>query len=213
MIKNFLFPTVLLVFASLGATARTVPVPAQGATIVIPDDWTLLKRPGVVLVASAPGETAALGILVSANHELRQAATPDDIEAMKQGLLAKAAKQGVPLHVIDAGPRQINGVPAGFVQTEQDFPGGHVIYSRAYDLAADGKLFLLTLDATDKRTDPALQAMAESFRFNRPPEVPGPSDFFVHRLGEIGGVVLLLGLAAYLTRLGLQWRRKATETT
>ena len=202
--KMSLFPALFLALAPLGAAANTVPVPSQGASIAIPDDWTVLKRPNVVLVAAAPGETAALGILVSANHDLRQVDSPAAIDGIKQGLQDKAAQEGASLKVIEAGPRVLNGVPAGFLQTEQDLPGGRVIYNRTYHLAANGKLFLLTLDAKDKGSDPVLQQIAESFRFDRPPELPGPSDFFVHRLGEICGVVLLLGLAAFLIRVAIR---------
>ena len=59
------FPLLLLCFALSAPTlaAKTIPVRGQGFSITIPDDWTVVKRPNVVLVAAAPGQTTALGIL------------------------------------------------------------------------------------------------------------------------------------------------------
>ena len=60
---------------------------------------------------------------------------------------------------------------------------------------------MLTFDARDPHQDGALATIAGSFRFDQPPELPGPNDFVVHRMGEVGGSLLILGLAVFLIRL------------
>jgi hypothetical protein len=197
-------PIFLLLFAATAWSvgAKTIPVPGQGASLTIPDDWTVTKRPNVVLFATAPGETAALGILVSANGDQRQADTVDFIRGMAQEITDRAKANGTAITFIDAGPKVLNGVPAGFVQSQQTYPDPdhQVIYSRTYTLAANGKFYRLSLDTRDPREDPALVVIAESFRFAPPPQVPGPNDFIVHRIGELAGIALILGALVFFFR-------------
>jgi hypothetical protein len=191
----------VLALAAPGAFANTVPIPGQGATITIPDDWTLMKRPDTVLVAAAPGEVTALGVVVVSNlHEW----SVDDtayLQAMEQGYLDKAKKDGSTVKVTDAAILHINGVPAAFVETEQLFPGNRTLYSQAYNVAANGKYLVITLDTRDPFMEPTLKKIAQSLHFDQSPQLPGPFVFLIHRLGEIGGVIVLLAVAAWGLRL------------
>jgi hypothetical protein len=191
----------VLALAAPGAFANTVPIPGQGASITIPDDWTLMKRPNTVLVAAAPGEVTALGILVASNlHEL-SVEDPNYLGAMEQGYLEKAKKDGSSVKVTDAGLRHLNGVPAAFVETEQLFPGNRTLYSQAYNVAANGKFLAITLDTRDPYMEPTLQKIAGSLHFDQAPQLPGPAVFLIHRLGEIGGVIVILAFTAWGLRL------------
>jgi hypothetical protein len=190
----------LLAVTIWSAGAKTVPLPGQGASLTIPDDWTVVKRPNVVLFATAPGETAALGVLVSGNDDKRQVDTVDFIHGMAQGIVDEAKANGTAITVLDAGPKVLNGVPAGFVETQQTYPNHQTIYSLAYTMAANDKFYRLSLDTRDPRENPALEEVAASFRFAPPAQVPGPNDFVVHRIGEIAGIVLILGVLIFFFR-------------
>ena len=154
----------------------------------------------MLVVAAAPGDLSALGIIVSSNGSQRQADTPDFIRGMTQGIVDKAQAGGSTIKVIDAGPKMLNGVPAAFVQTQQTYPNHQTIYSRAYTVAANGRFYRLSLDTNDPKQDPVLEGIAESFRFAPPPQIPGPNDFIVHRVGEMVGVVLILGVVIFFFR-------------
>jgi hypothetical protein len=194
-----ILPVVLFALAltSSGAFANTVPIPGQGASITIPDDWTLTKHPDTVLVATSPGQVTALGIVVASNLHEMSVDDPVYIVAMEQGYMDKAKKEGSSVKVTDAGVRHLNGVPAAFVETEQVFPGDRTLYSQAYNVGANGKI----LDTRDPYMEPSLPKIAESLHFDQPPQLPGPDVFLIHRLGEVGGVIVLLSFAAWGLRL------------
>lgn len=190
----------LLAVTAWSADAKTIPLPGQGANLTIPDDWVVTKRPNVVLFATAPGETAALGLLVSTNSDQHQVNTVEFIRGMAKGIVDKAKANGTTVTILDAGPKVLNEVPAGFVETQQTYPDHQTIYSLAYTLAANGKFYRLSLDTRDAHETPALEEIAASFRFAPPAQVPGPNDFLVHRIGEIVGIALIVGVLIFFLR-------------
>lgn len=192
-----------LALTSIGVAANTVPVSGEGVSITIPDDWVLLNRPDLALVAAAPGETTALGITVKANDDHLRVDNSRYFVDLERDLLEKSAKSGTSIKIIDSGPRNLDGVPAAFMESEEVFPGNLTVYDLVYHLAANGKFYHLTLDTRDSFQVPALEKIAESLRFDHPPVIPPlpvTSNFIEHRLMEITGVVLVVGLAVWIIR-------------
>lgn len=196
-----------LALTSIEAAANTVPVPGEGVSITIPDDWVLLNRPDLALVAAAPGETTALGITVKSNNDHLRVDNSRYFVDLERDLLEKSAKSGTSIKIIDSGPRNLNGVPAAFMESEEVFSGNMTVYDLVYHLAANGKFYHLTLDTRDSFQVPALEKIAESLRFDHPPAIPPLSatpHFIEHRLMEIAGVVLVLVVVVWIIRRLIQ---------
>ncbi len=69
--------------------------------------------------------------------------------------------------------------------------------ARNYQLAANGKLYLLTLRTVDAAADADLQSIANSFRFASPPVLPtpqAPAHRIRYYLMAAAAVVVLVGL-------------------
>jgi hypothetical protein len=201
------FPALLLIFvlSALGAGAKTVPLPGAGASITLPDDWKVLDRPNVVFVAAAPGETTALGVTIARHPSNKWVNNPIFILEIQDAYMKRAAKNGASVKVVESGTKSINGVPAAYVDVEMTFSGNRTIYSQEYDIAANGKLFVLTFDTRDAFAVPVLEKIADSFRFDKPPQFPAPINILASRIEEVAGTVvgfaLLIALALWIRKM------------
>jgi hypothetical protein len=202
-----IFPVLLSILAlsAIGVLAKTVPVPGEGASITIPDDWSVLDRPHLAFVAAAPGETTALAIVIAPYTSPKWVNDPIYILEMQDAILKRALKNRATVKIIDSGAKAINGVPTAYVQVEQTFSGNRIIYSQEYDIAANGKLYALNFDTRDTFVAPALEKIADSFRFDKPPAFPAPVDYMRQRIEEVAATVVAFMLFVAL----LVWISKA----
>jgi hypothetical protein len=130
-------------------------------------------------------------------------AVTDDriIAGMKKGMIAKAASQGQQTEITAEGPVTVNGVPSYVLQSKTLLPNSKIVYVRSYPIAANGKLYLLSLQTLDPANDSELQGIANSFRFSTPPDLPDASNpSAAYRAGQIAGYAVALAAIFLIIR-------------
>ena len=101
-------------------------------------------------------------------------ANPGFIAGVKNSISAGAANKGNSVQFTSEGPLSINGVPAYGVQHGLTLQNSKLVLCHTYLIAANRKLYLVLTQALDSSQVPALEAMATTFRFDTPPEIPVP---------------------------------------
>ena len=207
---KFLYVAVVLMFyASPIALAATVPLAGEQASVDLPDTWTAQPQqadpsaPSSSLVLSALNaeKNAMLQVQVFPNPHAVMAAQPDFVAKIKDNISNQIVSHGGQVQFTSEGPITIHDVPAYQIQytAKPQSPSSPSLMGRNYLIAANGKLYLITLRTVDAGADADLQAIANSFHFDSPPTLPTPQ-VAGHRiryyLAAAGGVVVLVALGA-----------------
>jgi hypothetical protein len=202
--KGLLMAIALALLASLVAGAKTVSLDGEGASIVVPDTWSAKAQPAtgastttsVILSAINPERSSMLQVLVCANPHGLLAGQPEFIASIKDNLSNQTLSHGGQIQFTDEGKLTLNDVPAYVVQYKATMPSGPPILGRNYQVAGNGKIYILALRSVDAMGDVDLQTIAGSFRFDSPPALPvpeAPHHRLRYYLAAVAGVLLLIG--------------------
>ncbi len=172
----------LVLSASAALEAKTVELPGQAASIDLPDSWTaqpqtVVGAPSVsslILAAINPEKTSMLQIQFCGNPHGLLAGQPNLVTSTKDQISNQIAARGGQVQFTSEGRIDLNTVPAYLVQYTETTKSSKQIFTRLYQVAANGKLYLITLRTVDSASDPGLQTIAGSFRFDAPPTLPSP---------------------------------------
>jgi hypothetical protein len=188
-----------------GAEAKTIALDGQQASIDVPDTWLVQPPPAG---ANQPATTlilAAVSAEQNAMVQIQAFGNPNDLLAAQPELIAKT-KEEISNNILSHGGQvqftaesvtSLNAVPAYLIQFTETTSASKQIPARLYQVAANGKLYLISLRTLDPANDAELQAIANSFRFDTPPVLPVPHAP-VHRIRYI-----LMAVAAVLVIIGL----------
>jgi len=192
-----LFALLLILIGGLQiAGAKTVNIPEEHFSFEIPDAWSELPRQGLLYAAGNDAKTSAVVILKLDNKENR-VIDADYAKGVKEGMASQAENVGANVEFLSEGPVTINGVQAYQVQSKMTFRNSKVSYQRIYPIAANGKIYAVTVQSIDPDKDAELQAIANSLKFDSSPVRPDPLRATLsYKIGEVVGTLLFL-LAAY----------------
>lgn len=214
--NRFCLVAVLLCSGWSAVAAKTVDVPGEAASVDIPDAWTSQTQPPpansgstqsvLILSALSAEKTSLLQIEVCANPRGIMAGQPDLVGNIKDAITNQIVSHGGAVQFTSEGKVALNDVPAYLIQyTTTSSPSAKQVLGRSYEVAANGKLYLISLRTFDAASDGDLQGIANSLRFASPPVLPSPP--VSHRWLKIalaagGGVVLLVlaGVGIYYYR-------------
>jgi hypothetical protein len=205
-----LFSLALVLALSLGSTAvaKTVTLDGEGASIDIPDTWqTKAQAAGpvstttsVILQGIDSDKSAMVQVMVCSNPQGMQATHPDLVANIKENLTNQTLSHGGQIQFTSEGKVSLNDVPAYLIQYTVTTPSSPrpPMTARNYQVAANGKIYLLSLRTVTATGDADLQAIANSFRFDSPPVLPAPR-MFPHRIryyliAAAAAVIVLVGL-------------------
>ena len=195
--KTFL--ALLLFFPGLQALeARTFQMADDKISVEVPDAWVVTSKPGELFSAARPQNESAIVILGLPNGQKQSVGDPAFISEMKKGMVQTAQLQGTKIQFVGEDQVSLNDVPAYAVQYNAVLANGTTIFVRAYAVAANGKVYVMSLQTLDTTLDYELQNIANSFQFPSPPELPVAARNSAYRLGWIVGTVcfVILALAA-----------------
>jgi hypothetical protein len=195
----------LALLACSVAGAKTVNLDGEGASVVLPDTWLAKTQPAnsastttsVILSAVNPEKTSMLQVLVCANPHGLLATQPELIANIKDNLSNQTLSHGGQIQFIDEGKLNLNDVPAYVVQYKTTMTSGPPIIGRNYQVAGNGKLYILALRTIDPMGDVDLQTVAGSFHFDSPPVLPvpeAPHHRLRYYLMTAAGVLVFIGL-------------------
>ena len=180
-----LLATSLILALAGPADARITPIPNEGASLVVPDDWKTEQHDGFSLVVVSPDEKSTVTVRVIPNHHEAKVDESFYLQAVKE-VREKMAKQNhSSLIIVEAGTAAINGVPASYIHTEEPLPSGQTIYSRDFLVAANGKFYGLTGDTADPFLDSRINDIIGTFHFDRPPVLPDIERPFYRRFAQV----------------------------
>jgi hypothetical protein len=203
--KGLLMAVALALIASPVAGAKTVNLDGEGASVVLPDTWAVKAQPAsgtsttssVILSAINPEKSSMLQVLVCANPHGLQASQTELIANIKDNLSNQTLSHGGQIQFTDEGKLSLNDVPAYVVQYKATMTSGPPILGRNYQVAGNGKIYILALRTVDNMGDVDLQTIAGSFHFDSPPVLPvpeAPKHRLRYYLAAAAGVLLLIGL-------------------
>jgi len=208
------FPTCAFIVAALvlPAFAKTIPITGEGVQVDLPDDWKIESRPGFALSATAPDGKSAFSLRIVPNRSEARIDESFYLEAMKRARQQKADQDHGSLIIIEAGTAAINGIPASYIHTEEPMPDGLTDYGRGFLVAANGKFYSISTDASDPFMDQKMNQIAGTFRFDSPPVLPDKDRPFYRRLAQVVGAVLCIGfLGGFAAWVFVQRRKQEME--
>jgi hypothetical protein len=199
---------VVLLCAVSPAGARTIPLDGQGASIDVPDSWGENQVQGsaspsasaMILSVMNAEKNSMLQIQVIPNPHDLTASQSDLVANTKEAISNKIYSHGGQIKFTSEGATALNSVPAYSIQyteTTGTTSDSKQIQSRFYQVAANGKIYLITLRTFDASADASLQTIANSFRFDSPPVLPAPhapEHRIRYYLMAGAGVLLVIGL-------------------
>jgi hypothetical protein len=198
------------------AGAAPVELTGENVSIAIPDDWKTVQKPvdlpptaAVPIFSAANSEnSAALTVMLCANAIQMPVTNPGFVAGVKNSISAGASNKGNSVQFTTEGPITLNGVPAYGIQHGLTLPNTRLVLCHTYLIAGNRKLYLILTQALDPGQVPALEAMATSFRFDTPPEIPVPP--IPHRRLKIALVVTagIVGVALVSGIIYLFMRRR-----
>lgn len=188
--KTFLAAFLLFFLALQGLEARVYRLVDEKIDLTVPDTWVLTHKPGVMFSASRPQNQSSIAVLAMPNGQKQSVGDPAFISGMKKGMLETAARQGTKINFIGESQVSLNDVPAFAVQYNATLDDGTIVFVRAYAIAANGKIYVMSLQTFDSTLDYELQAIANSFHFTVPPRLPVVAQSSAYRLGWIAGYVI-----------------------
>ena len=205
---------VLVFSACFVAEAKPVELTNEKFTIDVPDAWTVTQQPvdtyqnSSVLIFSAlnADKTGALEILVCNNPHGLMADHPGLVSSVKDSISNMIVSHGGQVQFTTDSKLSINTVPAYLIQYTATAPPAPPIQARAYQLAANGKLYLISGRAVNAAADADLATIVNSIIFTTPPELPTPP--VRHRRLKIalaaavgvGGLIAIVAVVVYLRR-------------
>ena len=172
----FPFPDRICRPALASLTAKTVPLAHEGITIEVPDNW--MESDLSLQAASASQQRLYVAHHAPYSIEIIKMANPRNIDLdssimseIKVGLQRMARKQDANVSFGDEGPVTVGGAPAYAINfTQSGVTGTFQIAFYAVD--ANQKIYLVFLATTESASDPKLQAVIDSLRFDKPPSLP-----------------------------------------
>ncbi len=186
------------------AGAKTVSLASEQASVDIPDTWIEQSPPAnasstVIVTAISAEKKSMVQVQAFPNPRGALAAQPDLVTNIKNNISNQYVAHGGQVQFTGESKVDLSNVPAYVIQYTVTMPSGPALMARSYQLAANGKLYLITLRTVDAGADADLQAIANSFHFDSPPTLPTPQ-VAGHRiryyLAAAGGVVVLVALGA-----------------
>jgi hypothetical protein len=212
---RYLCATVALLLLSWSvAGAKTIALNEQGASIDLPADWngqqsavdSKTTTASVILTAANARQSSGLQLLVCANPKGLLAVQPDVVAHTKESITNQILSRGGQVKFSAEMQVALNNVPAYLFQYTETTTSSKQVETRLYQLAANGKLYLISLRTLDPSSDAELESIANSFRFDSPPVLPVPAAAPPHRLRyylmAAAGVVVLIvaGIGFYYYR-------------
>jgi len=205
MMRKVLLALALVLCGGAVLEAKTITLDGQGASIDVPDAWEAKPEQAdpspttstLILSAISAEKTSMLQVQVCGNPHNLMADRMDLVANIKDDFSNQIISHGGQIQFTGEGKVQINDVPAYLIQYTATTSAPKPILARNYQVAANRKLYLITLRTVDASADGDLQAIANSFRFDSPPVLPTLP--VSHRnlkiaLAAGAGVILLVGL-------------------
>ena len=205
----------LFVMANL-LNAKLVPIPNETATLDIPDAWTVTPTPAtasptpaVILSATSPDTNSAVEVIVMNNSDGITTDSASFMEGEQKGLTRTVTAAGGTVQMSGTSTLTLGGVPASCLTYTQTAAGGKPVSSHMYNVAANGKMYMIVAQSVGGVTDEALTTVVNSLTFSSPPVVPAPrEDKQAEKIGQLVGYVI--GVLAVI--VVIRWivrRRKA----
>ena len=179
---------ILALLAGPAVQAKTVDLAGEQASVDLPETWTASAQPAeaastttsVILSAVNAEKTTMLQILVCENPRGMLATQPDLVAGIKDSISNQILAKGGEVQFTTEAKVALNEIPAYLIRYTAKLPSSPQLAALNYQVAANGKLYLISL-RTVSATDADLQAIANTFRFDRPPALPTPQ-LPVHRI-------------------------------
>jgi hypothetical protein len=214
--KIFRSALILLVCSWSTAVAGTVELSKEKFGVDIPDSWNVTQQPVdsyqdtsvVILSAIDDRKASALEILVCNNPRGLMVDHPGLITNIKESISNLIAAKGGQVQFTGESKVNLNDVPAYLLQYTATLGGTHPMFARTYQIAANGKLYLISMRTVDATADGVLESIAHSLRFDTPPDLPKPP--INHRTLKIALVVGAVagGLVAFVVGIIIFRRRQ-----
>ncbi len=128
----------------------------------------------LILSATSADKNCAMEILVCGNPHGLMADQPGLNSNIKDSISNLIVSHGGQVQFTNEGRISVNDVPAYLIQYTITRGAAPPILARAYQLAANEKLYLISTRTVDPAGDADLAAIANSVRFAAPPELPTP---------------------------------------
>jgi hypothetical protein len=212
--KAFCLALILVFSACSAAVAKTVDLTNEKMGLDVPDAWTVTQQPVdsyqtttvQILSALDPQKTSAVEVLVCSNPKDLMANHPGLISSVKDSISNMIVARGGQIQFTSESKIDLNGVPAYQMQYTITSPSGQQVTARAYQLAANGKLYLISMRTLRPDGAADLDGIANSIRFSTPPELPKPP--VSHRRLKIAlaagaavvGVIVLVAIIIFVRR-------------
>jgi len=207
--KTLLAATLLLFLGMPVLEAKIYQLSDEKISLEIPDAWVITPKPGVAFSAARPQNQSTVAVLVMSNDQKQSVGDPAFISGMKKGMIETASGQGTKIEFVGEDQVSLNNVPAYNVQYNAVLANGTTIFVRAYAIAANGKIYVISLQTLDSSLDYELQNIASTFKFMSPPELPVVAQNPAYKLGWFAGEVIFVILV--LATIGCAIRLLSTH--
>ena len=206
---------IILLTVSPVVEAATVDLTGQGASVDLPDSWTSKQQQAdesaatssLILSAINEEKTALLQVQVCPNPHGLLADQSDLVSNVKDDISNQIVAHGGQVQFTGESKIELNNIPAYLIQYTETAPSSKQVLARTYQVAANGKLYLLSLRTFDTTADADLQAIANSFRFATPPVLPTPTVpghriryFLMAGAGAVALIAAIIGVVVYRRR-------------
>jgi len=157
-------------------SAKPVDLPGEKLHLDIPDSWTS-SNPGGPIIFSATDDknTTLVNLLKMPNDQADGVDQPEFDNGVKEGFTNKVKNQGMNVTVAQEGLTTLNGVPFYNFQGTFSAAGGQTTTFHVYVTAANGQIYMLSLQSLDPNPDAEFVGIANSLNFLTPPALPDPN--------------------------------------
>jgi hypothetical protein len=158
-----LLSAVFSLILAVDISAKPVELPADNLRIDIPDDWVVSANPGkqlsnAVLFAGDAAHTAVVICLYPNQKNPKIDST--FLRDMEAGMMKSEGTA-----IIHDEPIELEVQHTYVIQMQTSLPHKRTIYAHCYPFAANGKLYVLTVQSFDQAKEATLQPIAKSLRF------------------------------------------------
>jgi hypothetical protein len=174
--KVLSFALAILATSLTTLAAKSIDLPGEKLHLDIPDAWTVGTPGGPTVFSATDGQnTAAANLLKMPNDHTDGVDDPGFVKGIEEGFTNKVKSQGMNVTVTQEGLTAINGVPFYNFQGTFGATGGQITNFHIYVTAANGQIYMLSLQTSQADTEADLKAIANSLSFTAPPVLPDPN--------------------------------------
>ena len=212
LLKTLAIVLILLAANLTMLSAKPIDLPVDKLHLDIPDSWTSGTPGGSILLSAADAQNSAdANLLKMPNDRGDGLDEPEFVNGIKAGFTRKLEGQGKSVAITKEGQTTLNGVSFYNLQGTFGASGDQPTRFSMYVTAANGQIYILSLQSMRADADADLQGIANSLRFTTPPVLPDPyqpktpSDTIGYYVGLFIGVLAVISIFKWI-RLRAQRR-------